>query len=104
MVCGLSAEYQFLMASLRMDGKVWYKMVSGVPWSSIIIWKTSRWSIESMVDRIITLKLWGLEVRQDWFLHNLLRKREVNANIIIMERESMMKLFNLLAHFLEPLI
>ncbi|KAG1358835.1 hypothetical protein COCNU_08G002810 [Cocos nucifera] len=49
MVFDLSAKYQFLMASLRVDGKTWHKIASDVPWSNIIVRKTSRWSTRSVV-------------------------------------------------------
>ena len=53
---------------------------------------------------IVALKLGELEVRQDQFLHNLLRKRRVSINILTVSRGSMTELFDLSVHLLKPLI
>ena len=60
--------------------------------------------VNRMRGPVVALKLGELEIRRDRFLHNHLRERRINTDILIVSRESMTELFDPSVHLLEPLI
>ena len=55
-------------------------------------------------DPVVALELAELDVRRDWLLHDHLRERRVNADVLTISSGSMAELFNLSVHLPKSLI